>query len=127
METQSVIMIKLPEAFGGKEARRLGRELKNRMSNAPRIVVDFSRVREMDLAGLEGLLDCMETVAKNDGALQLGEMSPEAAIFLELTRMDQLFNRFPVFDASASFTSELASESEDVAADKVVQAQPLAA
>jgi anti-anti-sigma regulatory factor len=127
METQSAIMIKLPEAFGGKEARRLGRELKNRMSNSPRIVVDFSRVREMDLAGLEGLLDCMETVAKNDGALQLGEMSPEAAIFLELTRMDQLFNRFPVFDASASFTSELGSENEEVAADKVVQAQPVAA
>jgi hypothetical protein len=73
------------------------------------------------------LLDCIETVAKNDGALQLGEMSPEAAIFLELTRMDQLFNKFPVFDASESFASELASESEDVAADKVVQAQPLAA
>jgi anti-anti-sigma regulatory factor len=127
METQSAIMIKLPEAFGGKEARRLGRELKNRMSNAPRIVVDFSRVREMDLAGLEGLLDCMETVAKNDGALQLGEMSPEAAIFLELTRMDQLFNRFPVFDASGSFASELGGESEDVATDKVVQAQPVAA
>ena len=127
METPSAIMIKLPEAFGGKEARRLGRELKNRMSNAPRIVVDFSRVREMDLAGLEGLLDCMETVAKNDGALQLGEMSPEAATFLELTRMDHLFNRFPVFDASASFTSELASENEDVAADKVAQAQPVAA
>ena len=127
METPSAIMIKLPEAFGGKEARRLGRELKNRMSNQPRIVVDFSRVREMDLAGLEGLLDCMETVAKNDGALQLGEMSPEAAVFLELTRMDQLFNKFPVFDASASFTSELAGESEDVAADKVVQAQPVAA
>ena len=127
METQSAIMIKLPEVFGGKEARRLGRELKNRMSNAPRIVVDFSRVREMDLAGLEGLLDCMETVAKNDGALQLGAMSPEAATFLELTRMDQLFNRFPVFDASTSLPSELASETEDLAADKVVQTQPLAA
>jgi anti-anti-sigma regulatory factor len=127
METQSAIMIKLPEAFGGKEARRLGRELKNRMSNAPHIVVDFSRVREMDLAGLEGLLECMETVAKNDGALQLGEMSHEAAIFLELTRMDQLFSKFPVFDSSASFASELAGENEDVAADKVVQAQPVAA
>jgi anti-anti-sigma factor len=127
METQSAIMVKLPEAFGGKEARRLERELRNRMSNAPRIVVDFSRVREMDLAGLEGLLHCMETVAKNDGALQLGEMSPEAAMFLELTRMDQLFSKFPVFDASASFTSELASDSEDAATDKVVQAQPVAA
>jgi anti-anti-sigma regulatory factor len=127
METQSAIMIKLPETFGGKEARRLGRELKNKISSSPHIVVDFSRVREMDLAGLEGLLDCMETVAKNDGALQLGELSPEAAIFLELTRMDQLFNRFPVFDATASFTSELASDSEDIAADKAVQAQPVAA
>jgi anti-anti-sigma regulatory factor len=128
MNTQSAIMIKLPETFGGKEARRLGRELKDRMSTeSPRIVVDFSRVRKMDLAGLEGLLDCMETVARNDGALQLGEMSPEAAVFLELTRMDLLFQKFPVFDASASFTSELGSENEDLAADKVVQPQPVAA
>jgi anti-anti-sigma regulatory factor len=128
MNTQSAIMIKLPEAFGGKEARRLGRELKSRMSDeSPRIVVDFSRVREMNLDGLEGLLECMETVARNDGALQLGEMSPEAAVFLELTRMDRLFQKFPVFDASASFTSELASDNEEVAADKVVQPEPVAA
>ena len=127
MQMQSAIMIKLPESFGGKEARRLGQELKSRMSNEPHIVVDFSRVREMDLAGLEGLLDCMETVAKNDGALQLGAMSPEAATFLELTRMDQLFNRFPVFDSSASLSSEFAGDTEDIAADKVVQTQPLAA
>jgi anti-anti-sigma regulatory factor len=128
MDTQSAIMIKLPEAFGGKEARRLARELKSRMSKeSPRIVVDFSRVRVMNLEGLEGLLDCMETVVRNDGALQLGAMSPEAAVFLELTRMDQLFNKFPVFDASTSFASELASENEDLASDKVVQPQPVAA
>jgi anti-anti-sigma regulatory factor len=128
MNTQSAIMIKLPETFGGKEARRLGQELKTRMSNeSPRIVVDFSRVRRMNLEGLEGLLDCMETVARNDGALQLGEISPEAAVFLELTRMDRLFQKFPIFDASATFTSELASENEEVAADKVVQPQPVAA
>jgi anti-anti-sigma regulatory factor len=130
MNSQSAIMIKLPEAFGGKEASRLGRELKSRMSTeTPHVVVDFSRVREMNLAGLEGLLDCMETVARNDGALQLGEMSPEAAIFLELTRMDRLFNKFPVFDAAAGFTAEqeLASETEDLASDKVGQPQPVAA
>jgi anti-anti-sigma regulatory factor len=130
MNTQSAIMIKLPEAFGGKEASRLGRELKSRMSTeTPHVVVDFSRVREMNLEGLEGLLDCMETVARNDGALQLGEMSPEAAIFLELTRMDRLFNKFPVFDAAAGFTAEqeLASETEDLASDKVGQPQPVAA
>lgn len=129
MDMQSAIMIKLPEAFGSKEARRLSRELKSRMSNeSPRIVVDLSRVRRMDLAGLEGLLDCMETVARNDGAVQLGEMSPEAAIFLELTGMDRLFHKFPVFDAS--FASELANENnenEAVTAEKVVQPQPVAA
>jgi hypothetical protein len=38
--------------------------------------------------------------------------------------MDQLFNKFPAFDASTGFTSELANESEDVA---TVQAQPVAA
>jgi hypothetical protein len=81
----------------------------------------------MNLDGLEGLLECMETVARNDGALQLGEMSPEAAVFLELTRMDRLFQKFPVFDASASFTSELASDNEEVRADKVVQPEPVAA
>src|ERR1700730_14445320 len=121
MNTQSAIMIKLPEAFGGKEARRLGRELKTRMSTeTPHVVVDFSRVREMNLDGLEGLLDCMETVARNDGALQLGEMSPEAAVFLELTRMDQLFSKFPVFDASAGFTAEqeLAGEVDDIGTEK---------
>jgi len=130
MNTQSAIMIKLPEAFGGKEARRLGRELKTRMSTeTPHVVVDFSRVRQMNLAGLDGLLDCMETVARNDGALQLGEMSPEAAVFLELTRMDQLFSKFPVFDAAAGFTAEqeLASEIEDLGTEKVGQPQPVAA
>ena len=130
MNTQSAIMIKLPEAFGGKEARRLGRELKTRMSiETPHVVVDFSRVRRMNLEGLEGLLDCMETVARNDGALQLGEMSPEAAVFLELTRMDQLFSKFPAFDASAGFTAEqeLGGEIEDLATEKVAQPQPVAA
>ena len=130
MNTQSAIMIKLPEAFGAKEASRLGRELKSRMSTeTPHVVVDFSRVREMNLEGLEGLLDCMETVARNDGALQLGEMSPEAAIFLELTRMDRLFSKFPVFDAAAGFTveQELASETEDLASEKVGQPQTVAA
>ncbi|PYV52463.1 MAG: hypothetical protein DMG92_00875 [Acidobacteria bacterium] len=130
MNTQSAIMIKLPEVFGGKEARKLGRELKTRMSTAsPHVVVDFSRVRQMNMAGLDGLLDCMETVAKNDGAIQLGEISPEASIFLELTRMDQLFSKFPVFDASAGCTAEqeLMGEIEDLGTEKVGQPQPVAA
>lgn len=130
MNTQSAIMITLPETFGSKEARRLGRELKNRIvkKNASSVVVDLSRVRLIDLAGLEGLLDCMEAVAENDGSLQLGKISPEAATFLELTRLDQLFQKFPTCDALTVFSpEEVATDSEEVVADKIVQPQPVAA
>lgn len=127
---QSAIMIKLPETFGVKEARRLGQELKNRMLNdTPSVLVDLSRVRKIDLAGLEGLLDCMDMVARNDGALQVGEISAEAATILELTRMDRLFQKFPAFDGSSPAVAEeeLVLESEEPVAEKIVQAQPVAA
>jgi len=136
MNMQSAIMIKLPETFSGKEAKKLGRELKRKISTgAANVLVDLSRVRQIDLAGLEGLLHCMEMVARNDGALQLGEISPEAATFLELTRMDQLFQKFPAFDAAATVAAheELAPERDETVAEKeavaekIVQAQPVAA
>ena len=136
MNMQSAILVKLPEKFGGKEAKKLERELKNKMSNdVPNIVVDLSRVRQIDLAGLESLLDCMEAVANNDGALQLGEISPEAAVILELTRMDGLFQKFPTVEAPTTFAREefareeevVTESSEDTVGEKVVQPQPVAA
>jgi anti-anti-sigma factor len=131
---QSAIMIKLPEIFGGKEAQTLERELKFKISaEQPNVLVDLSRVRQIDLAGLAGLLDCMEAVARNDGALKLGEISPEAATILELTRMDRLFQKFPAFDPALVFAAqeEVAAESETIETernrDKIVQPQPVAA
>jgi anti-anti-sigma regulatory factor len=137
MNTQSAIMIKLPETFSGKQARKLGRELKSKLlAGSANVLVDLSRVRQIDLAGIEGLLDCMELVAKNDGALQVGEISPEAATFLELTKMDQLFNKFPTFEVTPAFAAEeeLVGEGEPVTkaqketvTEKIVQPQPVAA
>ena len=96
METASAIMIKLPEVFGVKEARKLRRELKNKLtSERPCVVVDLSRVKKIGLRGLEGLLGCMDEIARQDGSLQLGGMSPEAETMLELTRMSGLFQKFP--------------------------------
>jgi anti-anti-sigma factor len=102
MEKQSAIVVKLPETFNAAGARRLKRELKNRMSNGiPRVVIDLSQVKNIDLTGLEALLNCMDEVARHDGALQLGEISAEAATVLELTRMDKLFHKFPGFSLDA--------------------------
>lgn len=127
METQSAIMINLPEDFGAKDAKKLGRELKSKMNgHAPSVIIDLSRTRRMDSAGLEGLLACMQEVAKHDGSVQLGAISPEAATLLELARMDHLFSKFPALPES-SFAVATNAASEEVGAAARVQPQPVAA
>ncbi len=122
MNTPSAIMINLPASFGAKEAKELGRELKDRFTmSAPSVVVDFSQVREMDSAGLDGLLACMRQVAMQDGAVQLGEVSPEAATMLEMTRMDRLFQKFPAPSAEvASFSAANQPAAEEVQSENVI-------
>jgi anti-sigma B factor antagonist len=131
MDSASAIMIKLPEVFGAKEARRLGRELRNKLSGErPCVVVDLSRVKKIDLTGLEGLLKCMEQVAKQDGSLEVGGISPEAAAMLELTRMNQLFQKFPVVRPEVTrpiVVREPVAEAEQAPAGRAAQPQPVAA
>jgi hypothetical protein len=43
----------------------------------------------------------MDEVAKCDGAIQLRAVSAEAAILLELTRIDQILQKFPSFNVEA--------------------------
>lgn len=128
MDSPSAIMIKLPEVFGVKEARELRRELKNKLATErPCVVVDLSRVKKIDLTGLEGLLRCMEEIAKQDGSVELGGISPEAGAMLELTRMNQLFAKFPAPQAEVSrpvSVPEPVSNTEQV---PVAQPQPVAA
>ena len=129
MDTPTAIMIKLPEVFGGKEARKLGRELKSKIgTEKPCVVVDLSRVKKIDLAGLEGLLHCMDEVARQDGALQIGGISPEAATVLELARLDRLFQKFATFPAeAASFAFTPEPRGDEVRSEGAVQPQPVPA
>ena len=108
----SAVVVKMPEALDAKSARRLGRELKNKiLGDAPFVVLDLSRVKYIDIPGLEGLLSCMEEVARHDGSLQLSGVSPEAATLLELTRVNQLMQKFPGFSIEAP-QFEVAAETE---------------
>ena len=129
METPTAIMIKLPELFGAKEAKKLCREVSGKItSEEPCVVVDLSRVKKIDLAGVEGLLHCMEEIAKKDGAIQLRGISPEAATMLELTRMNALFQKFPAFPADAqTYVFPQEATAEEVPAESQVQPQPVAA
>jgi len=129
MDIPCAIMIKVPEVFGVKEARKLRRELKNKLtSDKPSVIVDLSRVKKIDLTGLEGLLTCMEEVAKRDGSLEIGGISPEAAAMLELTRMHLLFQKFPAVHAEGSqpvLVPEPVAEPEP--SGQAAQPQPVAA
>src|SRR5215470_348705 len=130
MDTPSAIMIKLPEVFGVKDARKLRRELKSKLASLkPCVVVDLSRVKKIDLPGLEGLLDCMEDVAKQDGSLELGGISPEAEVMLELTRMSGLFQKFPTAHPNEVLVvaSETVTAGEPDASGPTVQPQIVAA
>lgn len=64
----------------------------------PCLVFDFSRVRELDRAGVELLLRTMEEVVKRNGDLKFAAVSPPIAVILELTRVDRLFE---IFDCPA--------------------------
>lgn len=102
MDRPAAVLINLPESFSSKEARQLGRELKSKITDSsPCVILDLSRVRQMDLRGLEALLACMEKVARQDGSIQMRAVSPEASTLLELTRMDQVLQKFPSFSAEA--------------------------
>lgn len=119
--SSSAVVVKLPEAMNAKNARRLGRELKAKLGgSSPFVVLDLSHMKSIDVSGVQGLLRCMSEVAKQDGALQLSGLSPEAATLLELTRLDKLMQKFPGFSIETP-AFEMAPESitEEVEADAV--------
>jgi anti-sigma B factor antagonist len=99
MESTSNILVSLPERFTAKEARRLTREFEGQVSKEhSSVVVDLSKVRDMDRAGLDSLVQCMADVVEHDGAIQLAGVSPEAATILELTQLDRIFSMFPRYE-----------------------------
>jgi anti-sigma B factor antagonist len=104
--TRPVVVKHVPEKLGSKEARAFLREIQPLLTtDRPQIVFDLSNVRRVDAAGVEMLLDCMSEVMKRDGDLKLASLSPEAAVMLELTRTDRLFEIYQTAaDAVRSFT-----------------------
>jgi anti-anti-sigma regulatory factor len=78
----------------------------------PRIIVDFSEVKQMDSYALDTILACLVEVSNRDGVFKLAAMSPEAATVLELTRMDRIFEMFPTIAEAASSYSVGRAEAE---------------
>ena len=63
-------------------------------TDRPRVVLDFSEVRQLDSAGIHVLLHCLEEPMKRNGDIKLAAVPPAATVILELTKVDSLFETF---------------------------------
>jgi len=103
METSRPVVVKrMPEKLNQREARMFLEEVKPLlMADRPQLVFDFSQVKQLDAAGVEMLLHCVGEVMKRDGDLKLASLSWQAAMVLELTRTDRLFEIYENSTAAA--------------------------
>lgn len=107
METSRPVVVKrMPERVNQRQARAFLHDVQPFLrSDRPQLVFDLSQVRHLDTAGVEMLLHCIGEVMKRDGDLKLASLSPEAAVVLELTRTDRLFEIYEnSTDAARSFS-----------------------
>ena len=95
----------LPEKLDVKGGRLFLRELASCMNvERPCIVLDCSRVREMDKHAVHLLLCCLEVAIKRNGDVRLAAVAPTAMLNLELAGLDRLFRIFKTTDeAEESF------------------------
>ncbi|HVH86175.1 MAG TPA: STAS domain-containing protein [Terriglobales bacterium] len=110
METSRPVVVKrMPERMNQREARKFLQDVQPFLNaDRPQLVFDLSQVKQLDVAGVEMLLRCVSEVMKRDGDLKLASLSPQAAMVLELTRTDRLFEIYEnSTEAARSFSGFL--------------------
>lgn len=106
MTSARLIEVKqLPETLSVKQGRSFFREVESCLNeDRPRVVLDCSKVRQLDNAGIRVLLRCLEEAIKRNGDVKLAAIPPGAAAILELARVEHLFEAFDTTaDAVNSF------------------------
>jgi anti-anti-sigma regulatory factor len=95
-----VVSIKqLPEKLNVRRGRLFFRELESCINvERPRIVLECSRVKEMDRYAVHLLLCCLEGAIKRNGDVRLAAVAPNALLNLELAGLDRLFGIFETVD-----------------------------
>jgi anti-sigma B factor antagonist len=90
-----VVVKQLPDKFSVEQGRIFLLEVESSLkADRPRLVLDCSQVRQLDSAGIQVLLHCLEEAMKRNGDVKLASVPPAAAQILELTKVDSLFEAF---------------------------------
>jgi anti-anti-sigma factor len=95
----AVTVKQLPGTLSLKQGRQFFDELESCMNvDRPCIVLDCSKIFQMDRSAIHLLLCCLEEAMKRNGDVKLTAVSAEAIAILKLSGVDRLFE---VFDTNA--------------------------
>jgi anti-sigma B factor antagonist len=109
INSRPVVVKRMPEKVNARSARDFWQDVQPFLSvDRPQLVFDLSPVMQLDAAGVEMLLRCMSEAHRRDGDLKLAAPSEQAAVVLELTRTERLFEIYETsMDAVRSFSGFL--------------------
>ena len=127
METSRPVVVKrMPEKVNQQEARKFFADVQPFVTaDRPQLVFDLSQVKQLDAAGIEMLLRCVEEVMKRDGDLKLASLSRQARMVLELTRTDRLFEIYlNSTEAARSFSGFLPNAMQSIPGNPTRAADP---
>lgn len=101
----TVTVTQWPETVDMKRGRLFFKELESRINiDRPCLVLNCSKVRQMDRFAIHMLLCCLEEAMKRDGDVKLAAVSLSAREVLDATRVDRLFEIYDTeTDAVNSF------------------------
>ncbi|HET8636205.1 MAG TPA: STAS domain-containing protein, partial [Acidobacteriaceae bacterium] len=99
ISTRRVMVMRLPEAPGGKQGRLFLHDLQTRMdADRPRVVLDCSSVLHLDKAAVNLLFCCLEEAMKRNGDVKLAVLPPGSENTLEITGANRIFE---IYDTTA--------------------------
>lgn len=120
-----VVVKQVPEKLSGKQGRAFLGEVRACVeTDRPRIVLDCSKVRELDRHALHILLCCLEEAMKHNGDVKLAELPAGAHAFLEITGANRVFDTYATAAEAVGTFHQLpaTSPSQDPPSQKEEQA-----
>jgi anti-sigma B factor antagonist len=98
------------EELDGTNAEEFKRDIAPVLAMHSNLVLDLSRLRFVDSAGLGALISCLRKLNARRGDLKLAGMSTAVRGVFELVRMDRVFDILPTSeDAVRAFTDVAAA------------------
>ena len=105
IKMRAVTVHEVPEKVTAATERKFLRDLQQYVeTERPRLVLDCSKVRQMDNNTIHLLLCCLEEAMKRNGDVKLGAVRPDAKATLQFAGVSRLFEVYnTVAEATQSF------------------------